>query len=150
MNLEKTLKRLDQTRDESVSRLSELLKFKSISTNSKYKIDCISTAKWLVNELNTIGFNASLRETTGNPMVVAHTTKLKETFYFMDIVMFNLLILCEWEDDPFEPKIKSISGEKVIVARGASDDKGQLMTFIEACRAINYVNNHFLLIYPFF
>ena len=73
MNLEKTLKRLDQTRDESVSRLSELLKFKSISTNSKYKIDCISTAKWLVNELNTIGFNASLRETTGNPMVVAHT-----------------------------------------------------------------------------
>ena len=144
MNLEKTLKRLDQTRDESVSRLSELLKFKSISTNSKYKIDCISTAKWLVNELNTIGFNASLRETTGNPMVVAHTTKSKGDFLFYghyDVQPVDPLK--EWEDDPFEPKIKSISGEKVIVARGASDDKGQLMTFIEACRAINYVNNSF-------
>ena len=147
MNLEKTLKRLDQTRDESVSRLSELLKFKSISTNSKYKIDCISTAKWLVNELNTVGFNASLRETTGNPMVVAHTTKSKGDFLFYghyDVQPVDPLK--EWEDDPFEPKIKSISGEKVIVARGASDDKGQLMTFIEACRAINYVNNSFPII----
>ena len=146
MNLEKTLKRLDQTRDESVSRLSELLKFKSISTNSKYKIDCISTAKWLVNELNTIGFNASLRETTGNPMVVAHTTKSKGDFLFYghyDVQPVDPLK--EWEDDPFEPKIKSISGEKVIVARGASDDKGQLMTFIEACRAINNVNNSTIL-----
>ncbi len=144
INLEKTLKRLDQTRDESLSRLSELLKFKSISTNSKYKIDCISTAKWLVNELNTIGFNASLRETTGNPMVVAHTAKSKGDFLFYghyDVQPVDPLK--EWKDDPFQPKIKSISGEKVIVARGASDDKGQLMTFIEACRAIKYVNNSF-------
>ena len=47
----------------------------------------------------------------------------------------------EWKNDPFKPDVKTISGEKVIVARGASDDKGQLMTFIEACRAIKYVNN---------
>ncbi|WP_375611100.1 M20/M25/M40 family metallo-hydrolase, partial [Bartonella sp. AP18SXNS] len=40
-----------------------------------------------------------------------------------------------WEDDPFTPSLKERDGEKVICARGASDDKGQLMTFIEACRA---------------
>jgi acetylornithine deacetylase/succinyl-diaminopimelate desuccinylase-like protein len=83
MKLEETLNRLDQTQNESLSRLSELLKFKSISTNSKYKPDCIETAKWLVAELNDIGFNSSLRETTGNPMVVAHSNKSKGNFLFL-------------------------------------------------------------------
>lgn len=40
-----------------------------------------------------------------------------------------------WEDDPFTPSLKRERWRKVICARGASDDKGQLMTFIEACRA---------------
>ena len=142
MKLEETLNRLDQTQNESLSRLSELLKFKSISTNSKYKPDCIETAKWLVAELNDIGFNSSLRKTTGNPMVVAHSNKSKGNFLFYghyDVQPIDPIE--EWKNDPFKPDVKTISGEKVIVARGASDDKGQLMTFIEACRAIKYVNN---------
>ena len=37
---------------------------------------------------------------------------------------------------PFEPALVELSpGRKVIVGRGACDDKGQVMTFIEACRA---------------
>lgn len=41
-----------------------------------------------------------------------------------------------WEADPFEPEIKTrADGSKYIRARGAADDKGQLRTFIEACRA---------------
>ena len=41
-----------------------------------------------------------------------------------------------WERDPFDPKIVTREdGSKMIVGRGAADDKGQLMTFVEACRA---------------
>jgi acetylornithine deacetylase/succinyl-diaminopimelate desuccinylase-like protein len=42
----------------------------------------------------------------------------------------------EWLSPPFEPDIRELEpGRLAIFARGASDDKGQVMTFIEACRA---------------
>lgn len=45
-----------------------------------------------------------------------------------------------WDTDPFVPQVKTIAnGTRVITGRGASDDKGQLMTFIEACRAWRHV-----------
>jgi acetylornithine deacetylase/succinyl-diaminopimelate desuccinylase-like protein len=41
-----------------------------------------------------------------------------------------------WKRDPFDPVIETrADGAKAIVGRGASDDKGQLRTFVEACRA---------------
>ena len=39
-----------------------------------------------------------------------------------------------WDRDPFDPVLEKLPSGQFIRARGASDDKGQLMTFVEACR----------------
>ena len=71
-------------------------------------------------------------------MVVAHDRSAKgpsALFYgHYDVQPVDPLEL--WEHDPFEPFIETrADGTKCIRARGASDDKGQIMTFVEACRA---------------
>ncbi|MET3589747.1 acetylornithine deacetylase/succinyl-diaminopimelate desuccinylase-like protein [Bartonella silvatica] len=137
--LNKVLTHLDENIEKSLERLFSLLRFQSISTDSAYKGECRKAADWLVEDLKTIGFEASRRDTPGHPMVVGHHPGpsddcLHVLFYgHYDVQPVDPLSL--WEDDPFSPSLKEREGEKVICARGASDDKGQLMTFVEACRA---------------
>ncbi|EJF81403.1 Succinyl-diaminopimelate desuccinylase [Candidatus Bartonella washoeensis] len=137
--LNKVLTHLDQNIEKSLERLFSLLRFQSISTDSAYKDECRKAADWLVEDLRSIGFEASRCDTPGHPMVVGHHPGPSENclhvlFYgHYDVQPVDPLSL--WEDDPFTPSLKERNGEKVICARGASDDKGQLMTFIEACRA---------------
>ena len=130
---------LDNSRDASLERLFDLLKIQSVSTDPAYKDECQKCAGWLAADLNGIGFEASVRPTPGHPMVVAHARAARADaphvlFYgHYDVQPVDPLDL--WEADPFAPRISRLEGEDVIVARGASDDKGQLMTFVEACRA---------------
>ncbi|WP_375624599.1 MULTISPECIES: M20/M25/M40 family metallo-hydrolase [unclassified Bartonella] len=137
--LNKVLTHLDGNIEKSLERLFSLLRFQSISTDLAYKAACRKAADWLVEDLKSIGFDASRRDTPGHPMVVGHHPGpsddcLHVLFYgHYDVQPVDPLSL--WEDDPFTPSLKERDGEKVICARGASDDKGQLMTFIEACRA---------------
>ena len=66
------LSTLDKNLDASLKRLFELVSISSISTDPAYAKDCRKAAEWLVKDLETIGFTASVRETRGHPMVVAH------------------------------------------------------------------------------
>ena len=131
---------LDTNLDAALARLFDLLRIKSISTDPAFAADCAKAAQWLANDLNSIGFKASVRPTAGHPMVVAHARAAKADaphvlFYgHYDVQPVDPLNL--WETDPFNPRIVEVNGGKQIVARGASDDKGQLMTFVEACRAM--------------
>ncbi|MEM7546140.1 MAG: M20/M25/M40 family metallo-hydrolase [Pseudomonadota bacterium] len=139
-DLNAVLSHLDADRDGAIERLFDLLKMESISTDPVYKPECRKAAEWLVADLNSIGFDASLRDTPGHPMVVAHSTPMtgsdgpRYLFYgHYDVQPVDPLTL--WSAPPFAPVIAEGGQGPEIRARGASDDKGQLMTFIEACRA---------------
>ncbi len=135
--IDNVLAAVDAGLEQSLARLFDLLRIKSISTDPAYAGECRKAADWIAGELNGLGFAASARPTPGHPVVVAHGPEQggpHVLFYaHYDVQPVDPLNL--WETDPFEPVIREKNGRKIIVARGASDDKGQMLTFIEACRA---------------
>lgn len=139
------LSRADQNLNSSLDKLFELLRIKSISTDPAFKADCRKAAEWLVAYLKMLGFEASVRDTPGHPMVVAHhpgaTPDAPHVLFYghYDVQPVDPIEL--WENDPFEPAIKDAgNGRKILTGRGTADDKGQLMTFVEACRAYKEIN----------
>ena len=136
--LDAALASVDANIQQSLERLKALLRIRSISTDPAYGDDCQRAADWLVADLQSEGFEASARPTAGHPVVVAHggaSDGPRVLFYgHYDVQPVDPLEL--WHSDPFEAELRrQPDGETEIVARGASDDKGQLLTFIEACRA---------------
>ncbi|QLF69028.1 dipeptidase [Peteryoungia desertarenae] len=142
-DLSPILAKADAELPKSLERLFDLVRIPSISTDPAYKADCRKAGEWLVHELSALGFEASLRDTPGHPMVVAHhkgaSTDAPHALFYghYDVQPVDPLNL--WEDDPFDPAVKEKEGHKVITGRGTSDDKGQLLTFVEACRAYKAV-----------
>ena len=136
MTLNAVLDQIDATLPAALDRLLDLLRIPSISTDPAYAPDCARAADWLVAELQSLGFDAQSRSTPGHPMVVAHGGAGGKHLLFYghyDVQPVDPLAL--WSRDPFDPVIEKTAAGPVIRARGASDDKGQLMTFVEACRA---------------
>ena len=136
MTLDPVLAKIDADLPAATDRLLDLLRIPSISTDPAYKADCDKAADWLVADLQNIGFNASRRPTSGHPMVVAHSGGPGPHILFYghyDVQPVDPLDL--WDSAPFDPQIEDTAKGKVIRGRGSSDDKGQLMTFVEACRA---------------
>ena len=108
------LSRADQNLPSSLDKLFELLRIKSISTDPAFKAECRKAAEWLVSYLKTLGFEASVRDTPGHPMVVAHHAAASADaphvlFYgHYDVQPVDPLGL--WESDPFEPAVRDIGG----------------------------------------
>jgi acetylornithine deacetylase/succinyl-diaminopimelate desuccinylase-like protein len=141
-SLDAVLNRIDQDFDQSVERLFALLRIASVSTDPAYKDQCRAAAEHVAADLQSIGFKASVRPTAGHPVVVGKSNGVAGPhvlFYgHYDVQPVDPLNL--WKTPPFEPRIETLpDGRKIIVARGACDDKGQAMTFIEACRAFKAV-----------
>lgn len=136
MTLDPVLARIDDQLDASVGRLMDLLQIPSISTDPAFADHCDAAADWLVADLETLGISASKRQTPGHPMVVGHIDGPGPHLLFYghyDVQPVDPLDL--WDRDPFDPELQEGPNGRVIRGRGAADDKGQLMTFVEACRA---------------
>src|SRR6516225_1761391 len=145
--LAKVLDRIDRDLDESLNQLFALLRIQSVSTDPAYATHCRTAAEHVAADLKSLGFDVSVRPTEGHPVVIGKSNgagagngKAPRVLFYghYDVQPVDPLDL--WQTPPFEPRIETLAGgRKIIVARGACDDKGQAMTFVEACRAFKAV-----------
>ncbi|MDQ2802752.1 MAG: M20/M25/M40 family metallo-hydrolase, partial [Pseudomonadota bacterium] len=133
------LDHLDADHAGAMHRWFEWLRIPSVGAQPAHAGDCRRAAIWLSDELNALGFTASLHETPGQPAVIAHHpgpggTAPRLLYYgHYDVQPAEPLDL--WTSPPFEPQLVEHPLGRRVVARGAVDDKGQVRLWMEALRA---------------
>lgn len=121
-----------------VDELIELIAIPSVSTQAAHAPDIKRAAQWLTNHLRDLGFTrAEVMQTDGNPIVYAEwlgAGKDKPTVLVYGHYDVQPAAKKDgWDtDDPFRAVIKN--GD--IIARGASDDKGQMFMHLKAFEAL--------------
>ena len=137
--LESVLQRIDNGLEGSIERWSELLRIPSVSTDPAYEGAMRQAAQWLQDELAPLGFRIDIRETEGHPVVIGHHDgpggDATHVLYYGHYDVQPPEPLEEWRNEPFEPTLEDSPHGRKMVARGAVDDKGQLMMWVEALKA---------------
>jgi acetylornithine deacetylase/succinyl-diaminopimelate desuccinylase-like protein len=116
--------------------LLELLKIPSISAQDQHRPDVAAAAEWIADELRRIGMaEVALHETRGHPIVTAYWSgagpSVPTVLVYCHYDVQPVDPLHEWRHPPFQPSVDA--GR--VVARGASDDKGQLHIHLKAAEA---------------
>ena len=131
------LTRIDREKETYLEELQDYLKIPSISTDPEYRDEVRRCADWLVDSMASAGLDVELLETDGpgHPIVYAEWTGApgKPTMLFYghyDVQPADPIEL--WRNPPFEP---TIEGDH-LVARGATDDKGQSFAHLKAVTAL--------------
>ncbi|MGH6895816.1 MAG: M20/M25/M40 family metallo-hydrolase [Geminicoccaceae bacterium] len=145
LSLEPVLAHLEGNLEASIERWKALLRIPSVGTDPAHDGDTRRAAEWLVEQLRAMDFDAAVRDTAGQPIVIGHhpgpgsADALRVLYYgHYDVQPPDPLDL--WDTPPFEPTIVDGAHGPRMVARGAVDDKGQLMTWLEALRAWHRVH----------
>ena len=137
--LDPVLRHIDNGLEESIGRWSELLRIPSVSTDPAYEPSMREAAQWLRDQLAPLGFEVDIRETEGHPVVIGHHPgpggDATHVLYYGHYDVQPPDPLEEWDNAPFEPTLVDGPHGRKMVARGAVDDKGQLMMWFEALRA---------------
>ena len=137
--MQNILNYLKENEPRFVSELCEYLRFPSVSAQSHHRKDLQAAARWLADHCRSIGLNARLCPTNGNPVVVAETPRgwsasSRRRPHFLvyghyDVQPAEPFEL--WKSPPFEPRIDGRS----LFARGACDNKGQHFAHLKAVEA---------------
>jgi acetylornithine deacetylase/succinyl-diaminopimelate desuccinylase-like protein len=114
--------------------LCGLLRIPSISADSDRREDVRKAGDWVAGQFRAMGLKPEIIETSGHPMVYAETPAVpgKPTvLVYGHYDVQPVEPLDEWKSPPFEPTKRSGN----IYARGATDDKGQMLTHLFSTRA---------------
>jgi acetylornithine deacetylase/succinyl-diaminopimelate desuccinylase-like protein len=116
--------------------LKALLRIPSVSTLPEHKQDCRKAAEALLSDLKRIGMqNGKLIETEGHPLVYAdwlHATGKPTVLIYGHYDVQPPDPLDEWLSPPFEPTERNGN----LYARGAVDDKGQVVAQVKALESL--------------
>jgi acetylornithine deacetylase/succinyl-diaminopimelate desuccinylase-like protein len=114
--------------------LCALLKIPSISADTSRHADVRRAAQWVAGQFQAMGLMPELIETTGQPLVYAQTPPVPgqpTVLVYGHYDVQPVEPLDEWISPPFEPTKRNGN----IYARGATDDKGQMLTHLFAAGA---------------
>jgi len=120
--------------DEHVQDLVELLRIPSVSADSRHREDVACAAEFVRQKLSECGCAAELVQTPGHPIVFAEWTKKPGAPTVLIYGHYDVQPpdpLDQWISPPFEPTIRDGN----IFARGATDDKGQMLTHVQSVAA---------------
>lgn len=126
---------IEKNRDKYVDELIEFLKIPSISMLPAYAGDVRCAAEWLLEQAKRLGFKGQVYETPGHPVVYAELCPHKDAPTLLIYGHYDVQPpdpVDQWCYPPFSPHIK----DGCIFARGATDDKGQLLTYLNAIESI--------------
>lgn len=129
------LARIDAEKETYLEELKDFIRIPSISTDPAYKAEVLRASEFLMGKLREAGLTAERIDTAGHPLVYAEWMGApgKPTVLFYghyDVQPADPLEL--WRNPPFEP---TVEGDK-LVARGATDDKGQSYAHVKAVAAM--------------
>jgi len=136
--LQQVLQFVDDHRQQFQDDLAELLRIPSVSADSEFRGDIRRAAEWLVEHLTQFGFTVELIETAGHPIVYAESAPVPGAPVALVYGHYDVQPpdpLDKWISPPFEPTVRDGN----VYARGACDDKGQMLTHVKSLQAWSQV-----------
>jgi acetylornithine deacetylase/succinyl-diaminopimelate desuccinylase-like protein len=114
--------------------LCQFLRIPSVSADPKCKADVIQAAKWIAEQLKRLNFASEVIPTDGHPLVFAQSPVIPGATTVLVYGHYDVQPvdpLDKWITPPFEPTRRNGN----LFARGATDDKGQILTHVKGAEA---------------
>ena len=129
--------RIDSEKESYLEELKDYLRIPSISTDPAYRDEVLKCAEFVRQKMEDAGLTSRLLETEGPGYPLVYGEWLgapgKPTILFYghyDVQPADPIEL--WRNPPFEPTVEG----DLLVARGATDDKGQSFAHLKAVAAV--------------
>lgn len=132
---DKVFSTIEAYRQRHIDELVDFLRIPSISTYSHHASDIRKAAEWVLAQITRLGFEAAIHETSRHPLVLGHRLVSPDHPTILIYGHYDVQPpepLEEWISPPFSPTVR----DGYVYARGATDDKGQFLTYLKAMEVI--------------
>ncbi len=114
--------------------LCQLLRIASVSADPACRDDVRQAADWLAQQFRRLDFSTEVVPTSGHPLVLAESAPVDGAPTVLVYGHYDVQPpdpLDQWDSPPFAPVYRDGN----VYARGASDDKGQVLTHLFSAEA---------------